>query len=169
MTIIIPTIAVFIISFLLLSVWIYKNEKEEIKKKKGKIFAVMATAFILALAPTAVIGLVLFALFGSTNLVNTIFSLDISTSTLMLLTVSLVIYLYTIDSLLSLLVEHIMGRVNIFNHLILLLIRILAFYTIGLIFDLNQKSNVILAVIVAFIILLFEAFNNKKEEGNTNG
>lgn len=162
MTIIILATVIFIILFLLLFIWIYKSEKEEIKRKKGKIFAVIGTAFILALAPIVAIVLVLLALFGSTNIANTIFSLNISTTQLMFLTISLFIYLYTIDSFISVLVEHIIGKKDIFHLIALLLIRILAFYMIGLVFGLNQTSDFIIALIVSFIIFFVEFFELSK-------
>lgn len=44
----------------------------------------------------------------------------------------------------------------VFNLVIVLLVRILAFYTIRLIFNLNQTSNFIIAIVVSFIIFFIE-------------
>ncbi|WP_164669978.1 hypothetical protein [Virgibacillus doumboii] len=170
MTIITPIIIVFVISFLLLFIWIFKGEKEEIKKKKGKVFAAIAAAFILGLAPTVVIALLLFALFGSTNIANTMFSLDVNTSKLMLLTVVLVIYLYTVDSFFSVLIQHITGKgKDIFYHIAILLIRILAFYTIGLIIGLSQTSNFIIAVVASCIIFFIDNLKGKNKAKESSG
>ncbi|MFD1362821.1 MULTISPECIES: hypothetical protein [Lentibacillus] len=164
MTIFIPAIILFVILFLFLSIWIYKGTKKEREETKANLFHVIGTAFILAMAPTVAITLVLLALFGSTNVANTVFSLNISTSQLIFLTISLFLYLYTIDSFICVLVEHIMGN-NIFNHIALLLIRILAFYGIGLIFGLSQTSNFLIAIVVACIVFFIEYLqeNNKAE------
>jgi len=169
MTIITPIIIVFIVLFLIVFIWIFKNEKEEIKKKKEKVFVAIATAFILALAPTAVIALILFALYGSTQVANTIFSLDVNTSKLMLLTVVLVGYLYTIDTFFSVLIQHIIGSgKDIFYRIGIFLIRILAFYGIGLMFGLSQESSFLIAVVVSLITLFADYLqeNNKTKESS---
>lgn len=157
MKIIIPLIVVFIILFLLIFKWIYSDNKNELEEKKANLFHVIGTAFVLALAPTVAIALVLLALFGSTTIVNTLFSLHITTNQLMLLSISLFIYLYSIDSIIAVAVEHTIGK-NIFHPIALLLIRILAFYMIGLVFGLNQTSSFIIAAGVAFIIFFIEVF-----------
>lgn len=155
MTIIIPIICIFVISFVCILILILKGEKDELLRDKRKIFPAIMTAFILALAPTVVITVVVFTLFGSTTLVNNLFSLNISINQLMFLTVSMLIYLYTIDSFISVLVEYIMGK-NVFNNIVLLFIRIIAFYYLGSIFSLNYTSNLIISFVVAFIIFLYE-------------
>lgn len=85
----------------------------------------------------------------------------------MIFTLSLFVYLYTIDSIIAVLIKHILGIESIFNYIILLFVRILFFYFIGLLVGLNQLNNFIIAVIIAFLIFLFEFFkflNTAKEE-----
>ncbi|RSL30254.1 hypothetical protein D7Z54_26995 [Salibacterium salarium] len=146
---------------------IYQGEKDELKKNKRKIFHATATAFILAFAPTAAIAFVVFALFGSTTFANHVFSLDVSINQLMVLTVSIFIYLYTVDSLIEVIVKH-LTETSIYSHITLLLIRILAFYSLGVMLGLNQTSNVIIAAAVSFIIFLIELLDvgNRRKENN---
>ncbi|MGY0691863.1 hypothetical protein ACW2QC_03610 [Virgibacillus sp. FSP13] len=163
MKIIISLIVVFIISFLLLFLWIYSSEKEELKEKRANLFHVVATAFILALGPTVFIGLSLFVLLGSANTVTMIFSLHISTNQLIILAISFFVYLFTIDSVIERIVKYILGR-NKFNYVVLLLIRIIGFYLIGKISGLNQTVSITIAVGVAFITLLIEVFFHLREK-----
>ncbi|WP_087974991.1 hypothetical protein [Oceanobacillus rekensis] len=104
MIIITPVIVVFVISFILLFLWIYNGEKNEIKAEKKKIFSAIGASFILTLAPSAFIGLSLFVLLGSTNTVNMIFSLNISTKQLVILAISFFVYLFTIDNIIELII-----------------------------------------------------------------
>src|SRR5699024_2838585 len=91
--------------------------KKRNKIKKGSIFAAITTAIILALAPTIIIFIILFAIFGTTILTNNVFSLDINVSQLMIFTLSLFVYLYTIDCIIAVLIKHILGIESIFYYL----------------------------------------------------
>lgn len=164
MKIVIALIVVFAISFLLLLKFIYSDNKKEAEAEKTTIFYVILTAFVLALAPTAVIALILFALLGSTVSVNMLFALHISTKQLILLAISLLVYLFSIDSIIEVIVKHIVGK-NILYFIIVLLIRLLVFYAIGLAFGLEQTSSFTIATGVAIIILLFEILYLASERG----
>ena len=141
---------------------IYSGEKEKIRAEKGKIFPAIGAAFILALAPTVALVFILFALFGSSSFINTIFSLNIKTSQLVLLTIAFFVYLYTIDNIIEFAVNYILGKL-IFSLVIVLLVRILALYTIGLIFNLNQTSNFTIALIISSIIFFVEIIQLSKK------
>ena len=162
MKIIILLITIFIALFLLVFSMIYKGEKREIKAKKRKIFPAIGAAFILASAPTLVFGAVLFLLFGSVSFVNITFLLDISTNQLAFLVIAFFIYLYTIDNIVEFATNYILGE-HIFNLIIVLLIRILAFYTIGLMFNLNQTSNLIITSAVSSITFFIEILKLSKK------
>lgn len=141
--------------FLFVFKMIYSGEKKELKANNKKVFSAIGAAFILALAPTLAFGFILFVLFGSATFINTTLLLNISTNQIVLLVIAIYIYLYTIDNIIEFALTYILGK-HIFNLVIVLLVRILAFYTIGLIFNLNQTSNFIIALVVSFIIFLIE-------------
>lgn len=163
MKIIILLIAIFMVLFLLVFKMIYSGEKKEIKAKKKNIFSAIGAAFILALAPTVAIGFILFVLFGSVTFINTTFSFNISTSQLSLLVIAFFIYLYTIDNIIEFAINYILGK-HMVNLVIVLLVRILAFYTIGLILNLNQTSNFIIALVVSSTIFLIEIVTLSKRK-----
>lgn len=163
MKIFISLLVVFIISFLLLFKLVYSGNKEEPEDEKLNFFLVILVSFLLALLPTAAIGLILFVVLGSANTVNMIFSLNISLNQLIVLAISFMIYLFTIDSILEIAVKHILGK-NIFYYSVILLIRIGVFYMIGELVGLTQTVSVTFSTGVAFIILLIEILYNLREK-----
>lgn len=154
---------VFIISFLLIFTFIYKDNKKEPVEKRGNLFLVIVTAFLLALAPTVVFALFLFVILGSSSVVNMLFSLHISTKLLILLSVFLLIYLFTVDSIIEIILKHILGK-NMFYMIILLLIRMLAFYAIGLAIGVKQPSSFKIAIGVSLIIFVLEILYGMNEK-----
>ncbi|MGY0691895.1 hypothetical protein ACW2QC_03775 [Virgibacillus sp. FSP13] len=135
------------------------------------LFLVLFVAMVLALLPTVAIGLVLFVLLSSTSAVNMIFSLHVGNDQLIMFAISLLVYLFSIDSLLELIVKHVVGK-NLLYFIALLLIRTLAAYTIGKIIGLDQTISFTIAAGVAFIIFLFECLyysrGLKKQNINMN-
>lgn len=88
MKIFISLLVVFIISFFLVFKLVYSGNKEETEEGKLNFFLVIFVSFLLALLPTAAIGLMLFVLLGSANTVNMVFSLNINLNQLIVLTIS---------------------------------------------------------------------------------
>lgn len=166
---IISIITIFIISFLLLFIFIYKGNKNESETEKISSFLVIVVAGLLALAPTAVITVILFVLLGSTTAINMMFTLEIDMKQLILLAVFLLIYLFSIDSIIESVIKYIV-RVNIFFYIILLLIRILVIYIIGLALGLDQTTSFIIASGVSLIVLILEVLyhlNEKNKEASS--
>lgn len=164
MKIVIALVVVFTISFMLLFKLVYSGNKQEPEDEKINLFLVIFVAFLLALFPTVAIALVLFVLLGSTSAVNMAFSLNISTNQLIMFAIALLVYLFSIDSIIELIVKHILGK-NILYYAALLLIRIGAVHTIGTFMGLNQTISITIATGVAFIIFLIEILNHLKEKG----
>ena len=156
--IIIFLITVFIVLFLLVFQMICKGEKEEIKENKMKIFSAFGAAIILALAPTVVLGFILFLLFGSTSFLNEMFSLHISKSQLAFIAIAFLIYFFTIDSIIEFIISYILGK-HMFNLFLLLFLRILFLYPICLFFHLEQFSSLIIAFVISLITFLIEIVN----------
>lgn len=163
MKIFISLLVVFIISFFLVFKLVYSGNKEETEEGKLNFFLVIFVSFLLALLPTAAIGLMLFVLLGSANTVNMVFSLNINLNQLIVLTISFFVYLFTIDSIIEIVVKHILGK-NIFYYSMLLLIRIGAFYLIGDLVGLTQTINVTFSIGVALLILFIEILYNLREK-----
>lgn len=154
---------IFIISFLLLFIFIYKGNKKESETEKISFFLVIVVAGLLALAPTIVITIILFVLLGSTTAINMLFTLQIDMKQLILLAVFLLIYLFSIDSIIESIIKYIV-RVNIFYFIILLFIRILAIYIIGLALGLDQTTSFIIASGVSLIVLILEVLYHLSEK-----
>ncbi|RYG72942.1 hypothetical protein EU245_08345 [Lentibacillus lipolyticus] len=163
MKIVISLIVVFIMSFLLILKLVYSGNKQEPEEEKLGFFLVVLVTVMLTLLPTAVIGLVLFVLIGSANTVNMIFSLDLSANQLIVLAISFLVYSFTIDSIMEILVKHIV-RKHLVYYSALLLIRTGAFYVIGKVIGLDQKVSFIIAAGVSLIILLMESLYNLREK-----
>lgn len=154
--IVVSLLIVYTISFLLIFRFIFsKNRKESEGEKISNLMVVFLSAafsFII----TAFIGLVIFALVGSTSIVNFIFSLDISMNQLVILAISFLIYLVTLDDLVEFALKYIVGR-QTYYEIILVLIRIIIFYIIGYVVGLNETESIIIAVGVSLISIVLKA------------
>lgn len=166
MGIAITLIIVFILTFVLFFLFVYKDNKKE----KENIFIIILSVALLSLMPTALIAFFLFVFLGSTTTINLLFSLNISTDQLIILAITLLVYLFSIDSILEKLVEFIIGK-NLFYYLILMVLRIMATYTLALIIGLDGKNGFAIATGVSLIIFLLEAFyslNKKNRKVNAH-
>lgn len=166
MKLIIPIIIVFTILFSVLFIWVYHGEKKEIQKNKLNILTAIGTAFILALAPSVLLMVILLGIFGSTNIINTLFSLQISMNQLIILTIVLLFYLFTVDNILEMGVKIIIGK-NFIYFLIMFLLRIFLIFLIGLVFNLAQQKSIIIAISIAFIMLLIDFIETSMFKKNT--
>lgn len=142
---------------------VYNGNKEESEEEKLNFVLVILVSILLALLPTAAIGLILFVVLGSANTVNMVFSLNISLNQLIVLAISFLVYLFTVDSIVEIAVKHILGK-NIFYYSVILLIRIGVFYMIGELVGLTQTVSVTFSTGMAFIILLIEILYNLREK-----
>lgn len=156
-------IIVFIVTNLLIFTFIYYKNKQESAEEKINFFMILITTIILALILTTVIGLILFVLLGSANTINLFFSLNISMNQLITLSVLLFVYLYTIDSIIEIAMQHILGK-NIFSKLGLFLTRIVAFHLLGKLINLNENISFKLALGIALIIFFIETLYNLREK-----
>ena len=161
--IVITLIVVFIISILLIFKLVYSENRQESKEEKISFFMVIFISLAFSLIITGTIGLSIFALLGSTNIVNIIFSLNISTNQLIILAISFFVYLFILDDIIEFIVEYIIGK-NIFYAIVLALIRIGIFYVIGNTVGLNQTVSITIATGVTFITLLIEVLFRLREK-----
>lgn len=156
MSMIISVISVFVLSFLILFIWMYKNEQHG--DKEFKIHHLLIAAVFLALVPTLLLALILFTFFGSTTIINSLFGFDISKGSLILISISFVVYTFTLDTLIAMVLEVIIGD-NILTRVALFLSRVYAFYAIGMTFGLVQTGSFVIAIVIAILMFAFDYFN----------
>lgn len=144
---------VFILAFFLL-IWFlqYENKKDV---EKDKLLKLIVIAIIFSLLITIIIALFLFLLIGSTNVIDTLFSLDISTNHLVVISISFLIYWLTIDNILEKTFNDLMDE-TIYALLFLLSTRVISFYIIGLIIKLSEVMNLTISIGVAIILLAID-------------
>lgn len=150
-------ICIFLVSFLFMFLWFFRNEQKESREKKVRWFSVIGTAFVFALVFTVVFSIMLIALLGAANVINVLFSLKISTNQILILVIALFIYLLTVDSLIELGIEILVGK-NFVYTLVLFFTRLFAFYMIGVILHVEQTANFVISAGVAFLIFIFEIY-----------
>jgi hypothetical protein len=166
MSIAITLIVIFILSFLLIFKLVFRENKQESDDEKMSLWMTLFITILFSLLITVGIGLMLFVLLGTTNTVNMIFSLDLSVDELMTLAISIFVYLFTIDSVIEIILKYVMGK-NIVYYCLLLFVRIGIFYVIGIIIGISQSANLAAATGVALIVLLIEFLYNLREKNKS--
>lgn len=78
MKIVFTLVVIFIMAFLFVFSIVYRANKEEKVEERMNGIHITIVSFMIALLPTIVIAVILFALFGSANVVNELFSLKIN-------------------------------------------------------------------------------------------
>lgn len=159
MDIILILFLVFIISFGLIFTFIYRENKKESPAEKMGLGGTILVASLLSLPILILMGGVLFLLLGSANTVNWVFSLNISTGTLVGFVFALLIYLFTIDSVIGLFIDIIVKPPNI-RLLISFISRCFGFYIIGLFFHFTDNVSIALAAGIALIVSIIELLYN---------
>ena len=160
MKIAITLIIVFIISFLLIYKFMYSENKQEPKEEQDGFFMVVFVSGFFSLIITGTIGFSIFALLGTTNIVNLIFSLNMNTNQIIALTISffIFIYLFILDDIIGFILEYIFGK-NIIYSTGLTFIRIAIFHLIGYFVGLSYTVSFTIATGVSFITLLLEVLS----------
>ena len=151
----ITLIAVYIISFLFIFVFVYRENQKEPREEKLNPILVFTTAALLSLPPTIFVGLVLLALLGSANVIDVVFALDISLKQLMTLVIILFIYLFSLDGIFETIFELIVGKGK-FYFVLVLLMRVFVFNVIARLIGISQTNSFILAFGIAVIIMILE-------------
>ncbi|HLS35226.1 MAG TPA: hypothetical protein VK061_03200 [Bacillota bacterium] len=155
MKMLIPIFIVFIISFLLFFIWMYKNEG------KSHLVPLIIAAFTLALIPTVLFAIILLPFFGFTTVLNLSLSLGISKGELMLLAISFIVYFFTLDSLIEVLMKAIVGE-GLLYQFVIFLVRFFMFYVISIFLGIAQTSSLILALLTASILLIGEYLYHRR-------
>jgi len=161
MKIVLTLTVVFIMAFLFIFLIVYRGNKEEKIEEQMNGLLITFVSFMLALLPTIVIAVILFALLGSANVVNELFSLEISLNKLMMLSIAFLLYLFTVDFIVEVIVKYMIGK-NFLYYVVMLLARISLFFIISAFVGLNDKVSILFATGVAFIVLCFDYVNDRK-------
>lgn len=153
----------FVLLFILLFRFFYNENKKE--DEKDSIMVLIFAAALFSLFITIVIAVFLFLIIGSTSAINLILSLNISTEQIMIIGISFLIYLFTIDHIIEIITEYLLGK-NIFHYIVLAFTRISSFYIIGIIINIRHDINITISIGVSLILLLFEVlyFYRKSNE-----
>ncbi|WP_010096697.1 hypothetical protein [Ornithinibacillus scapharcae] len=159
-------IVIYLISFVLILGFIYRGNKKESEEEKMSSTLVIVVSLLLALAPTIGLGFVLFTILGSANLIDMVFSLDLEINQLVILAISILVYLFTVDSIVEIVVEYIVGK-KVMYSIVMLLSRIFAFYWIGLIVGFSQLNTFITATGIAVIISILELLYRFRKSSGT--
>lgn len=158
---------IFIISFGLIFTFIYRENKKETGAEKMGLGGTIFVSSLLTLPILLLFGAILFFLLGSANTVNWLFALDIRTSTLVGYAFVLLVYLFTLDSIIEIIIRFIIPFKNIGYYLMVLASRGLAFYIIGLFFEFTDRISLSLALGIALIAVILEGvydFSKKRKK-----
>ena len=101
---------------------------------------------------------------GSTTVIDTLFFLNINTNQLIVIGISFLIYWFTIDNILEMLFEYLLGE-NPYAILSLAPTRMAAFYIIGIILNLNNTVNMTISIGVSLILLAIDMLFFFRKEG----
>jgi len=164
MEIIFLALTIFLLSFTLLFPWIYKTEKRD--RKEAGIWRLVGTSIgiglVLALFITVIITFLFLVLVGSTKVLNSLFSLHISGRALFWLALCFFLYLFTLDHIFGVAVELLIGK-NVLSLIFLTIVRMIAFYLIGIFFHFKHTENLIIAIGVTLFVCLFDVYDLLKE------
>src|SRR5699024_805030 len=98
MLLVILVSVIFIISFVSLFMWIRKANREDQKDERMNILLTIFVAVVLALLFTGVAVFFWFMFLGSANVVNSLFSLQLSKKELILMSTVYLAFIFTIDN-----------------------------------------------------------------------
>lgn len=141
----------------------YRSNKQE--KEKKSVLILMLGAGLFSLLFTLLLAFFLLIMMGSTVVIDSLFTLNISTNQLIKIAISYVIYWLTLDTLFEKLCEYVLGK-NYYARVMIALSRIVIFYIIGSLIGLTARINFTLSIGVALIFLIIDALyllrKNKK-------
>jgi hypothetical protein len=169
MNIIFATLGIWIIATLSIFAFIRRSERQE-PGGTGKGAGIIAiTSVLLALPVAAMMGGILFALAGSVQVVGWLFDLEMSPGKVGIFVIAVLVYLFTIDSLIELFLKSVMGK-SVTGKLVLLFTRVLAFYGIGLLVGAQDQTALPVASGLAVMLLVMETlFQLLKKSGKSFG
>ncbi|MEK9197187.1 hypothetical protein SFC08_09520 [Lysinibacillus halotolerans] len=152
---------IFVLSFIILFLFLNKENKKE--ESKDSIPIVVFSSVLFAFIITIVIAFFLFILIGSTTVIDTLFSLDITTNQLIVIGISFLIYWLSIDSIFEKVFEYFMGE-TVYTALSLAITRVAAFYIIGILMKLDQYTNLSISIGVSVILFIIDVLFSLKGE-----
>ena len=155
---------VFLI-FIFIFPMVFKGERKEKPDDKASIWLVSFVSFLLALLITAIFGGLALVLLGTLNVANVMFSIDVSASKLIVLTVCYFIYLFTIESVPETIINFLIS-IKLFQQILLALVRILVFGMIAALVGLNYEQSLLIATGSAIVLLIIELLYDFKQKSD---
>lgn len=152
---------IFILSFIILFLYLSKENKKE--ESKDSIPMVVFSSVLFAFIITIFIAFFLFILIGSTTVIDTLFSLDITTNQLIVIGISFLVYWLSIDSIFEKVFESFMGE-TLYTALSLAITRVAAFYIIGILMKLDQYTNLSISIGVSVILFIIDVLFSLKDQ-----
>ena len=134
--------------------WFFHHENKKEKEKDSLLKLLLAATFFSVIL-TVVFVFFLFLIIGSTTVIDTLFSLHINTNQLIAIGISFLIYWFTIDNILEMLFEYLLGE-NAYAILSLAPTRMATFYIIGIILNLNNTVNMTISIGISLILLTID-------------
>ena len=165
MELIVFLIFIFIISISLIFPMLFKSDRKEKPDDKASIWLVSFVSFLLALLITAIFGGLALVLLGTLNVANVMFSIDVSASKLIVLTVCYFIYLFTIESVPETIINFLIS-IKLFQQILLALVRILVFGMIAALVGLNYEQSLLIATGSAIVLLIIELLYDFKQKSD---
>ncbi|MFJ5770063.1 hypothetical protein [Psychrobacillus sp. NPDC093180] len=141
---------IFILLFGFLFWFVHHENKKE--NEKDNLLTLVIIAILFSMILTAIIAFFLFLIIGSANVMNTLFSLNLNSSQLILIGISYLIYWMTADNIIEKFFEYLWGE-NIYAILSLAVARIATFYIIGIILNLDIAINMTISIGISVILL----------------
>ncbi|MGM9920376.1 MAG: hypothetical protein ACI33O_03965, partial [Bhargavaea sp.] len=106
---------------------------------------------------------------GSVQVVGWLFDLEMSPGKVGIFVIAVLVYLFSIDSLVELFLKSVMGK-SVTGKLVLLFTRVVAFYVIGLIIGAKEGTALQIAAGLAVMLLVIETlFRLLKKSGTDSG
>ncbi|MFL0507177.1 hypothetical protein ACH0B5_15665 [Ureibacillus sp. 179-F W5.1 NHS] len=144
---------IYILSFIILFLFLNKENKKE--ESKDSIPMVIYSSILFAFIITIAIAFFLFLLIGSTSVIDTLFSLNIATNQLIVIGISFLVYWLTLDSIFEKVFEFFMGE-TLYTAFSLAITRVAAFYIIGVLMRLDEHIDLTISIGVSVILLIID-------------
>ncbi|MFJ5964158.1 hypothetical protein [Bacillus sp. NPDC093026] len=158
---------IYLIFFRVFFFFMYKGEKKEAEESKTNekyLFSTFIGALLLSLIPTVVIMIIVLIITGSTSVIVKSLGLDVDFTQIIILSLALVCYLFTLDHIFIAVGKHILGD-NILNTVFASLFRFLCVFSVGAICSFGIADNIIMSIglTVACLLLEFISLDHPKE------
>ncbi|NPC93593.1 hypothetical protein HOO54_15445 [Bacillus sp. WMMC1349] len=160
------TLAIYALFLVVFFIFIYRGERKEAEEKNTNekfLLSTIIAALVLSLIPTAIImGIILFAT-GSANVLGSFFDLKIGLNQIVMMSVCMVVYAFTIDNIFVAVGRHLIGD-NFFKFIFASVFKFLFIYIVGIMCSIGSSDNFILSLGLTLCFLLLECIFPKSHD-----